>query len=138
MLNFFSLLFFNKIQEILNEKMVRVKRGNVALKRRKKTLKMAKGYRGKNSKLSTFAGEQVIQSLNFAYVGRRLKKRAMRRFWIHRINAASRLRKNIYSRFIGSLRKLDVLIDRKMLSMIAFCDFPSFSFLERTSRNAMY
>lgn len=114
--------------------MVRVKRGNVAAKRRKKILKMAKGYRGKNSKLSVFAGEQVIQSLNFAYVGRRLKKRLFRRFWIHRINAASRLRKNVYSRFIGSLRKMDILIDRKMLAMLAFMDFSSFNLLERESR----
>lgn len=118
--------------------MVRVKRGNVAAKRRKKVLKMAKGYRGKNSKLSIFAGEQLIQSLNFAYIGRRLKKRLMRKFWIHRINAASRLRENAYSKFIGSLRKLDILIDRKMLAMLAFLDFSSFNVLERQSRNSSF
>jgi len=63
--------------------MVRVKRGNVAAKRRKKYLKLAKGYVGSNSRLSTMAGEQVVQSLNFAYIGRRLKKRNFRRIWIY-------------------------------------------------------
>ena len=77
--------------------MVRVKRGNIAAKRRKKYLNLAKGYVGANSRLSTMAGEQVVQSLNFAYIGRRLKKRNFRRIWIYRINAASRARKNIKS-----------------------------------------
>ena len=81
--------------------MVRTRRGNVAAKRRKKNLKLAKGFVGAHSKLATFAGEQVVQSLNFAYVGRRLKKRNFRRIWIYRINAASRARKNIYSQFMG-------------------------------------
>ena len=76
--------------------MVRVKRGNVAAKRRKKYLHLAKGYVGANSRLSTLAAEQVVQSLNFAYIGRRLKKRNFRRIWIYRINAASRVRQNIY------------------------------------------
>ena len=79
--------------------MVRTRRGNVAAKRRKKNLKLAKGFVGSQSKLATLAGEQVVQSLNFAYVGRRLKKRNFRRIWIYRINAASRARKNIYSQF---------------------------------------
>ena len=95
--------------------MVRVKRGNVAAKRRKKYLKLAKGYVGANSRLSTLAAEQVVQGLNFAYIGRRLKKRDFRRIWIYRINAATRMRNNIYSQFIGSLRNLDILLDRKVL-----------------------
>lgn len=114
--------------------MVRVKRGNVALKRRKKYLKLAKGYVGSNSKLSTFAGEQVVQSLNFAYIGRKLKKRNFRRIWIYRINAATRVRNNIYSTFIGSLRKMDLLLDRKTLSFLAFTDLASFNLIERHSR----
>ena len=69
------------------------------------------------SKLATLAGEQVVQGLNFAYIGRRLKKR-FRRIWIYRINAATRIRKNIYSKFIGSLRNLDIFLDRKSLSTI--------------------
>ena len=107
--------------------MVRVKRGNVAAKRRKKYLKLAKGYVGANSRLSTLAAEQVVQGLNFAYIGRRLKKRDFRRIWIYRINAAARIRNNIYSKFIGSLRNLDILLDRKVLSFLAFNDLTSFN-----------
>jgi large subunit ribosomal protein L20 len=114
--------------------MVRVKRGNVAAKRRKKYLKLAKGYVGSNSRLSTMAGEQVVQSLNFAYIGRRLKKRNFRRIWIYRINAASRARKNIYSKFIGSIRNLNIFLNRKMLALLAFNDLPTFNVLERESR----
>lgn len=116
--------------------MVRVKRGNVAVKRRKKSLKLAKGYIGKHSRLSTFACEQVVQSLNFAYVGRRLKKRNFRRIWIYRINAAARVRENIYSKFIGSLRDLNVLLDRKILAYLAFSDLSAFNVIERESRKS--
>jgi large subunit ribosomal protein L20 len=115
--------------------MVRVKRGNVAAKRRKKYLKLAKGYVGSNSRLSTMAGEQVVQSLNFAYIGRKLKKRNFRRIWIYRINAASRARKNTYSKFIGLLRNIDIFLNRKMLSGIAFSDFSSFNLIERKSHS---
>jgi large subunit ribosomal protein L20 len=113
--------------------MVRVKRGNVASKRRKKYLKLAKGYVGANSRLSTFAGEQVVQSLNFAYIGRKLKKRNFRRIWIYRINAATRARRNIYSKFIGSLRKINVFLDRKVLAFLAFTDLSTFNVIERES-----
>jgi large subunit ribosomal protein L20 len=82
------------------------------------------------------AGEQVIQSLNFAYIGRRLKKRNFRRIWIYRINAASRARENVYSRFIGSLRKTDIFLDRKVLAFLAFTDLPSFNLIERESRKS--
>ena len=116
--------------------MVRVKRGNVAAKRRKKYLKLAKGYVGSNSRLSTMVGEQVVQSLNFAYIGRRLKKRNFRRIWIYRINAATRARQNIYSKFIGSLRNLNVFLDRKVLSYLAFSDLASFNLIERESRKS--
>jgi len=116
--------------------MVRVKRGNVAAKRRKKYLKLAKGYVGSNSRLSTMAGEQVVQSLNFAYIGRRLKKRNFRRIWIYRINAASRARKNIYSKFIGSIRNMNIFLNRKILALLAFNDLPAFNLLERESRKS--
>ena len=116
--------------------MVRVKRGNVAAKRRKKYLKLAKGYRGVNSRLSTLAAEQVVQGLNFAYIGRRLKKRDFRRIWIYRINAAARIRNNIYSTFIGSLRNLDIFLDRKVLSFLAFTDLAVFNLIERESRKS--
>jgi large subunit ribosomal protein L20 len=116
--------------------MVRTTRGNVASKRRKKYLNLAKGYVGSNSRLSTMAGEQVVQSLNFAYIGRKLKKRDFRKIWIYRINAATRARKNIYSKFIGSLRNLNIFLDRKILAFLAFNDISSFNFLERTSRES--
>jgi len=116
--------------------MVRTKRGNVAAKRRKKYLNLAKGYVGSNSRLSTMIAEQVVQSLNFAYIGRKLKKRNFRRIWIYRINAASRMRKNIYSKFIGNLREIDVFLDRKVLSLLAFTDLPSFNVIERESNKA--
>ena len=117
--------------------MVRVRRGNIAAKRRKKVLNLASGYTGSNSRLSTMAGEQLVQSLNFAYIGRRLKKRNFRRIWIYRINAASRARLNVYSKFIGALRNLNVFLDRKMLSYIAFSDLASFNLIERESRKSL-
>jgi large subunit ribosomal protein L20 len=116
--------------------MVRVTRGNVAAKRRKKYLTLAKGYVGSNSRLSTMAGEQVVQSLNFAYIGRRLKKRNFRRIWIYRINAASRARQNIYSKLIGSLRNIDIFLDRKILAFLAFTDIAAFNVIERESRKS--
>jgi len=106
--------------------MVRIKRGNIAVKRRKKYIKLAKGYIGSNSKLSTFAGEQIIQSFNFSYIGRKLKKRNFRKNWIHRINAAAHINGNTYSKYIGLLRLKNILINRKMLSFLAFNDFEIF------------
>ena len=117
--------------------MVRIKRGNIAAKRRKKSLTLAKGYVGSNSRLSTMAGEQVVQSLNFAYIGRKLKKRNFRRIWIYRINAASRARKNIYSKFIGCLRNLNIFLDRKVLGYLAFTDLAAFNLIERQSQKSL-
>jgi len=114
--------------------MVRVKRGNVAAKRRKKYLKLAKSYVGSNSRLSTLAAEQVVQGLNFAYIGRKLKKRNFRRIWIYRINSATRARNNIYSKFIGSLRNINIFLNRKILSHLAFTDLATFNLIERKSR----
>lgn len=115
--------------------MVRIKRGNVAAKSRKKYLKLSKGYVGANSRLSSLASEQVIQSLQFAYIGRRLKKRDFRKIWIYRINAATRLRQNTYSKFLGSLRKINIFLNRKLLAGLAFWDLACFQFIERKSRN---
>jgi large subunit ribosomal protein L20 len=84
------------------------------------------------------AQEQVVQSLNFAYIGRRLKKRNFRRIWVYRINAATRARKNIYSTFIGCLRNLNIFLDRKMLALIAFIDLTTFNILERKSRESVF
>jgi len=115
--------------------MVRIKRGNIAQKRRKKYLKLAKGYRGSNSRLSTYASEQIIQSLNFAYISRRLKKRFFRKLWIYRINAAARIRNNNYSHFIGNLRTSNIFLNKKILAFLAYNDLGCFNLLERICKS---
>ena len=99
--------------------MARVKRGNVARKRRKKVLKLAKGFRGSHSKLFRTANQQVMKALRYAYRDRRRRKRDFRRLWITRINAAARLQGMSYSRLIGQLKKSNVEINRKMLAQMA-------------------
>ncbi|MCY7393051.1 MAG: 50S ribosomal protein L20 [Leptolyngbyaceae cyanobacterium CAN_BIN12] len=107
--------------------MARVKRGNVARKRRKKILKMAKGFRGSHSKLFRIANQQVMKALRNAYRDRRKRKRDFRRLWITRINAAARLHGMSYSQLIGNLKKADVQINRKMLSQMAILDPAGFT-----------
>ena len=102
--------------------MTRVKRGNVARKRRNKVLKLAKGFRGSHSKLFRTANQQVMKALRNAYRDRRKKKRDFRSLWIVRINAAARLNGLSYSKFIFGLKKADVQIDRKVLADIAVTD----------------
>jgi large subunit ribosomal protein L20 len=102
--------------------MTRVKRGNVARKRRKKILKLAKGFRGSHSKLFRTANQQVMKALRNAYRDRRKKKRDFRRLWIVRINAAARLQGVSYSKFAGLLKKADIEINRKMLAQLAVLD----------------
>jgi large subunit ribosomal protein L20 len=102
--------------------MARVKRGNVARKRRKKVLKLAKGFRGSHSKLFRTANQQVMKALRYAYRDRRRRKRDFRRLWITRINAAARLHGMSYSRLIGQLKKADIEINRKMLAQMAVLD----------------
>lgn len=102
--------------------MARVKRGNVARKRRKKILKLAKGFRGSHSRLFRTANQQVMKALRNAYRDRRKKKRDFRRLWITRINAAARLHGVSYSQLIGKLKKADILINRKMLAQLAVLD----------------
>ena len=109
--------------------MIRIIRGNVAKKRRKKYITLAKGYVGANSRLSTYASEQIIQSLNFAYISRRLKKRNFRTIWIYRINAALRIRNKNYSQFLGDLRNLNIFLNRKILAYLAYNDIFSFNIL---------
>jgi large subunit ribosomal protein L20 len=106
--------------------MARVKRGNVARKRRNKILKLAKGFRGSQSKLFRTANQRVMKALTNAYRDRRKKKRDFRRLWIARINAAVRPHGLSYSRLIGSLKKADVQVNRKMLSQLAILDPASF------------
>ncbi|MEM6502803.1 MAG: 50S ribosomal protein L20 [Cyanobacteria bacterium P01_C01_bin.89] len=107
--------------------MARVKRGNVARKRRKKILKMAKGYRGSHSKLFRTANQQVMKALRNAYRDRRRRKRDFRRLWIARINAAARLNGVSYSKLIGGLKKAEIGLNRKMLAQLAVLDPETFA-----------
>ncbi len=99
--------------------MPRAKRGNKRLERRKKILKLAKGYRGTKSKLYRSAKESVERGLNFAYTGRKLKKRDFRSLWIVRIGAAARLNGLNYSRFMHGLKLAGIELDRKVLADLA-------------------
>ena len=109
--------------------MVRVKRGNVARKRRKKILSLAKGYRGAHSVLFRVANQQVMKALRYSYVGRKQKKRIFRRIWISRINAASRLNGISYNELIHKIKKSNIDLNRKMLSQIAILDARTFKSL---------
>jgi large subunit ribosomal protein L20 len=107
--------------------MARVKRGNVARKRRNKVLKLAKGFRGSHSKLFRTANQQVMKALRYAYRDRRNRKRDFRRLWITRINAASRMHGLSYSQLIGQLKKANIDINRKMLAQMAVLDPDGFA-----------
>lgn len=107
--------------------MTRVKRGNVARKRRNKILKLAKGFRGSHSTLFRTANQQVMKALRSAYRDRKKKKRDFRRLWITRINAASREQGLSYSQLIGNLKKANVELNRKMLAQLAVLDPASFA-----------
>jgi len=109
--------------------MVRVKRGNVARKRRKKILSLASGYRGAHSLLFRVANQQVMKALRYSYIGRKQKKRIFRRIWISRINAASRLNGISYSKLINKFKKANIDVNRKMLSQIAVLDSSTFKSL---------
>ena len=107
--------------------MARVKRAVNSRKNHKKVLKLAKGYYGGKSRLFKTANETVIRALRNAYVGRRLKKREVRRLWIARINAASRMNGLSYSKFMNGIKLAGVDINRKMLSEIAINDPKAFA-----------
>ena len=114
--------------------MVRIKRGNVARKRRKKILQMAKGYRGAHSRLFRVANQQVMKALRYSYVGRKQKKRVFRRLWITRINTMSRINGISYSQLIHNFKKSNINLNRKMLSQIAILDAPAFGKLIEISK----
>src|SRR5438093_2901881 len=107
--------------------MPRAKRGNKRLERRKKILKLAKGYRGTKSKLYRSAKESVERGLNFAFTGRKLKKRDFRALWIVRIGAASRANGLSYSQFMHGLKLADIKLDRKVLADLAVNEPAAFS-----------
>lgn len=107
--------------------MARIKRAVNAKKKHKKVLKQAKGYFGAKSKLFRPANQAVMKSLDYAFAGRRQRKRDFRKLWITRINAAARLNGISYSKLISGLKKADVNINRKMLSELAINDPEAFA-----------
>jgi len=117
--------------------MARVKGALSTRKRRKKILKLAKGYRGGKSKLFRTANEAVMKSLTYAYIGRRLKKRDMRRLWITRISAQAKICGMNYSRLMNGLKKADIAINRKMLAEMAVNDKPAFAALADKAKAAL-
>ena len=117
--------------------MARVKGAMMTRKRRNKILKMAKGYWGAKSKHFKMANEQVMKSLTYAYVGRRLKKRDFRQLWITRISAACKMNGMNYSTFINGLKKADINLNRKMLSEIAIADPAAFTALTEKAKAAL-
>ena len=94
--------------------MARVKRGTISRAKHNKILKLAKGYRGRNSKVFRIAKEKVEKGLQYAYRDRKAKKTEMRQLWIARINAACRMNDTTYSRFIDGLKKAGIMINRKV------------------------
>lgn len=117
--------------------MPRAKRGNKRLERRKKILKLAKGYRGTKSKLYRSAKESVERGLNFAYTGRKLKKRDFRSLWIVRIGAAARLNGLNYSQFMHGLKTAGIDLDRKVLADLAANSPDAFAELAGQVRTAL-
>ena len=116
--------------------MARVKGAMMTRKRRKKVLKLAKGYFGGKSKLFKTAKQAVMKSGQYAYIGRKQKKRNFRSLWITRISAACRMNGVNYSSFMNGLKKAGVDLNRKMLSEMAIHDPKSFSALVETAKNA--
>ena len=116
--------------------MARVKGAMMTRKRRNKVLKLAKGYWGSKSKHFKMANEQVMKSLQYAYTGRRLKKRDFRSLWITRISAGCKLNGMNYSTFMNGLKKAGVVIDRKMLSELATNDAAAFTQLVELAKKA--
>ncbi|MCI5642564.1 MAG: 50S ribosomal protein L20 [Peptoniphilus sp.] len=114
--------------------MARVKRGVNAKKRHNNILKQAKGYFGAKSKLFRTANQAVMKSLNYAYIGRKQRKRDFRKLWITRINAAARINGMSYSKFISGLKKANVNINRKMLSEMAINDPQGFAKLVQIAK----
>ena len=117
--------------------MPRVKGGVVSRKRRKRVLKLAKGYFGSKHTLYKTANEQVMKSLQYSYIGRKHRKRDFRQLWIARINAAARANGLNYSRFMNGLKKANIDINRKMLSEIAINDPQAFTQLVETAKEAL-
>ncbi|MET3557267.1 large subunit ribosomal protein L20 [Streptococcus rupicaprae] len=117
--------------------MARVKGGVVSRKRRKRILKLAKGYYGAKHILFRTAKEQVMNSYYYAYRDRRQKKRDFRKLWITRINAAARLNGLSYSKLMNGLKKAEIDINRKMLADLAVNDAAAFTSLADAAKDAL-
>ncbi|MFV0557356.1 MAG: 50S ribosomal protein L20 [Enterococcus sp.] len=117
--------------------MARVKGGTVTRKRRKRMLKLAKGYYGSKHTLFKTAKEQVMNSYNYAYRDRRQKKRDFRKLWIARINAAARMNGLSYSKLMHGLKLAEIDINRKMLAELAVADAAAFTALADQAKDAL-
>ena len=117
--------------------MARLKGAMATRKRRNKTLKLAKGYWGAKSKHFKMAKEAVMKSGNYAYIGRRLKKRDFRKLWITRISAACKMNGMNYSTFMNGLKKAGITLNRKMLAEIAVNDAAGFTALTEKAKAAL-
>jgi large subunit ribosomal protein L20 len=117
--------------------MARVKRGVMARRRHKKVLKQAKGYYNARRKVFRVAKQAVTKALQYAYIGRKQKKRNFRSLWITRINAAARINGMSYSRFMNGLMKAGITLDRKVLADIAVHDPAGFAGLAEKAKGAL-
>ena len=117
--------------------MPRAKRGNKRTEKRRKILDLAKGYRGTKSKLYRSAKDSVERGLNFAYTGRKLKKRDFRKLWIVRINAACRLNDIKYSQFVHGLSLAGIELDRKSLADLAVKQPETFATIAGQAKDAI-
>ena len=116
---------------------MRIKRTVNALKKRRKIFRLSKGYFGNKSKSYRIAREAVMKSLNYAYIGRRLRKRDMRSLWIARINAAARINGLSYSKFMYGLKVAGITLNRKMLAELAVNDATAFAALAAKAKAAL-
>ena len=116
---------------------MRIKRAVNAVKKRRKILKLAKGYFGNKSKSYRIAREAVMKSLNYAYIGRRLRKRDFRRLWISGINAAARMNGMSYSKLMHGLNKAGITLNRKVLADLAVNDAAAFTQLVEKAKAAL-
>ncbi|MBO5342910.1 MAG: 50S ribosomal protein L20 [Ruminococcus sp.] len=117
--------------------MARIKGAMMTRKRRNKTLKLAKGYWGAKSKHFKMAKQAVMKSGNYAYVGRKLKKRTFRQLWIARISAAAKMNGMNYSTFMNGCKKAGITLNRKMLSEIAINDAAGFAAIVEKAKAAL-
>ena len=117
--------------------MARIKGAMMTRKRRKKILKLAKGYWGSKSRHFKMAKQAVMKSGNYAYIGRKARKRDFRRLWITRISAACRMNDVSYSVFMNGLKKANITLNRKMLSEIAVADEAAFKALVEKAKAAL-